>query len=119
MTAEIQEIIDEIQSSIEQHIAYDIDMNGTSYSYEEGVIISANKAIKLLEYISQQRTEYAGMLNGEKQEIPTLDELRKGKKTKQIKECSDWLAYCVSIGYDKNSADELEKIYWKFKTTKP
>lgn len=36
------------------------------------------------------------------------------KPTNQaIKDCADWLAYCLSIGFPKEALDSLEKLWWK------
>jgi hypothetical protein len=35
------------------------------------------------------------------------------QKTKAIKKCSEWLVYCLEIGYDKSALDELQKLWWQ------
>jgi len=35
------------------------------------------------------------------------------KTKKGIKLCAEWLAYCLSIGWDKSKLDALEAAWWK------
>lgn len=28
--------------------------------------------------------------------------------------CAQWLAYCLSIGWDKSDLDELQRIWWQY-----
>lgn len=38
-----------------------------------------------------------------------------GERTrKAIKECAQWLAYCLSIGWSKSDLDALEELWWKY-----
>jgi hypothetical protein len=36
------------------------------------------------------------------------------EKTRQAtRACAEWLAYCLSIGWNKAQLDELEALWWK------
>jgi hypothetical protein len=35
-----------------------------------------------------------------------------------IRKCAEWLAYCLSIGFDKASLKELESLWWKYHDNK-
>lgn len=32
-------------------------------------------------------------------------------RTKKVKKCAEWLAYCLEIGWDKSQLDALEKLW--------
>lgn len=36
-------------------------------------------------------------------------------KTEGVKKCAEWLAYCLSIGWNKSDLTGLENIWHKFK----
>jgi len=36
------------------------------------------------------------------------------KTRKAIKECAIWLAYCLKIGWPKDTLDGLEKTWWEY-----
>ena len=36
------------------------------------------------------------------------------KTSRAIKKCAEWLAYCLSIGWNKKSLDGLERIWWEY-----
>lgn len=38
---------------------------------------------------------------------------KKTATVKGIKKCSQWLSYCLSIGFKKEDLDALEKLWWK------
>jgi hypothetical protein len=41
--------------------------------------------------------------------------IKEGKMNrKAIRECAEWLSYCLKIGWTKGQLDELEKIWWKY-----
>jgi hypothetical protein len=33
---------------------------------------------------------------------------------KAIKECAEWLVYCLKIGWGKDQLDWLEAVWWKY-----
>jgi len=33
---------------------------------------------------------------------------------KALRECAEWLAYCVRIGWSKSALNDLEKLWWKY-----
>ncbi len=35
------------------------------------------------------------------------------RSNKAIRACAAWLAYCLRIGWEKSSLDELERLWWK------
>jgi len=40
-------------------------------------------------------------------------------KLKKIKECAEWLAYCLSIGWRRDQLDALEALWWQYHETDP
>lgn len=37
-----------------------------------------------------------------------------GPSRKAIEACGRWLAYCLSIGWDREDLDWLESLWWKY-----
>lgn len=35
-------------------------------------------------------------------------------QSKRVKECAEWLAECLRLGWPKESLDALEAIWWKY-----
>lgn len=35
-------------------------------------------------------------------------------KHSKVKKCAEWLAYCLSIGWDKKDVPSLEKLWMEF-----
>lgn len=33
---------------------------------------------------------------------------------KAIRECAEWLSYCLSIGWRKSDLDALESLWWQY-----
>jgi hypothetical protein len=33
---------------------------------------------------------------------------------KAIRECAEWLSYCLRLGWKKSQLDRLEEIWWEF-----
>lgn len=33
---------------------------------------------------------------------------------KALRECAEWLAFCVRIGWSKSVLDQLEALWWEF-----
>ena len=42
-----------------------------------------------------------------------LTRLREGRTKKAVEKCTEWLSYCISIGWRKQDLDGLEKIWWE------
>ena len=40
--------------------------------------------------------------------------MKRKPTNKALRECLEWLNYCVKIGWPKSSLDKLEEIWWKF-----
>lgn len=36
------------------------------------------------------------------------------RSQKAIKACAAWLAYCLSIGWQRSDLDALESLWWKY-----
>ncbi|KKN02821.1 hypothetical protein LCGC14_1113890 [marine sediment metagenome] len=36
------------------------------------------------------------------------------KRLKAIKKCTEWLTYCLKIGWSKQDLDSLEALWWKY-----
>lgn len=34
------------------------------------------------------------------------------RTSKAIRECAEWLSYCLKVGWKKEQLDELERIWW-------
>ncbi len=37
-------------------------------------------------------------------------------KLKAIKECAEWLSFCLSIGWRRDQLDALEALWWQYHT---
>ena len=36
------------------------------------------------------------------------------KTTRALRECAEWLSFCLSIGWRRDMLDELETLWWKY-----
>jgi len=36
------------------------------------------------------------------------------KSQKALRECAEWLAYCLIIGWDKDDLDVLDSLWWRY-----
>jgi hypothetical protein len=44
--------------------------------------------------------------------VPALDSSHRTRK--QIEACSQWLFFCLSIGWKKSELDALQRLWWEF-----
>jgi hypothetical protein len=35
-------------------------------------------------------------------------------KTKALRTCAEWLAYCLKLGWPKSDLNELEALWWQY-----
>jgi len=54
----MKKIIENLQGQIESVKHFDDDLDAASWNYEEGVLISANEAIKIVELFNEQKAIY-------------------------------------------------------------
>jgi hypothetical protein len=41
-------------------------------------------------------------------------QIEMSRSGRAIKECAEWLSYCLSIGWPKSSLDRLEALWWEY-----
>lgn len=40
-------------------------------------------------------------------------------RLQKLKECAEWLAFCLSIGWRRDQLDALEALWWQYHETDP
>jgi hypothetical protein len=43
-----------------------------------------------------------------------LKDLREMRSQRAIKLCAEWLSYCLSIGWSKDTLNDLENLWWQY-----
>ena len=41
------------------------------------------------------------------------------RRLQKLKECAEWLAFCLSIGWRRDQLDALEALWWQYHETDP
>jgi hypothetical protein len=36
------------------------------------------------------------------------------RTSRAIKQCAEWLSYCLKIGWPKSALDQLEDLWWQY-----
>jgi hypothetical protein len=36
------------------------------------------------------------------------------RTVKAVRDCAEWLSYCLQIGWKREQLDELEALWWKY-----
>src|SRR3990167_6681811 len=60
--------------------------------------------------LSLQRSQSGGFSHFEAQG----EAMTHMKTTKALRQCAEWLCYCIKIGWLTSDLDALERIWWKY-----